>query len=451
MSHAAKVSKLQAALRESVGTVGLSFRGHSNTTRSKAYKKGRPLLDCSTLDQVLHIDVEKKQALVEPRVTMEKLVKATLSYGLMPKVVPEFKGITVGGAINGAAAESSSHRYGLFHDSCSRIEVLGGKGQLFNASPEENADLFYGLSGSYGSLGLLTAATLDLVPAMPSVHLEYTVMKPQDALKRLSEAKADFVDGICFSKESAVVIEGRLCDLPSTTSQKWYAQHVSEMRAHYEETMPLFDYLFRYDLGAFWMGAFLFRLPFLRRYITQGLFQRKAPQEWFSQDELDCFGAIRYPSWLPRTLARPFMHSQRLWSLLHKAERWVGDRLIIQDFCIPTHNAPAFLQGLDLFPIWLCPIRGTATPQLFAPHLGSDAINFGLYGAPKVAAPMEKIIAHLEEKTHPLGGRKVLYSRSYYTHERFWQIYPKAPYEALRQKTASQGVFHDITEKILSK
>jgi FAD/FMN-containing dehydrogenase len=41
---------------------------------------------------------------------MDKLVKATLKYGLVPPVVTEFPGITVGGAIQGAAAETSSFR-----------------------------------------------------------------------------------------------------------------------------------------------------------------------------------------------------------------------------------------------------------------------------------------------------------------------------------------------------
>lgn len=38
---------------------------------------------------------------MEPQVSMEALCEITLEYGLLPKVVPEFRKITVGGAING--------------------------------------------------------------------------------------------------------------------------------------------------------------------------------------------------------------------------------------------------------------------------------------------------------------------------------------------------------------
>jgi hypothetical protein len=44
---------------------------------------------------------EDKTVTVEPLVTMESLATHTLKYGYLPRVVPEFRKITVGGAING--------------------------------------------------------------------------------------------------------------------------------------------------------------------------------------------------------------------------------------------------------------------------------------------------------------------------------------------------------------
>ena len=43
------------------------------------------------------------EMLVEPRVTMEQLVRAAAAYNLRPPVVPEFRRITVGGSIAGIA------------------------------------------------------------------------------------------------------------------------------------------------------------------------------------------------------------------------------------------------------------------------------------------------------------------------------------------------------------
>jgi hypothetical protein len=225
--------------------------------------------------------------------------------------------------------------------------------------------------------------------------------------------------------------------------------------------MEVEDYLFRYDLGAFWMGAYLFRLPLLMRFIGQGilkLWSRK--QENFTPDQVAKFHKVSQPNLFWRTLARPLMSSQRLWNLQHKAEKWIQDRMIIQDFCIPENYAARFLkEALDdpgTFPMWLCPIKGTSQPQIFAPHLASSDnptkrfINIGIYGLPSYFAPLEEITRKLEHKTYGLGGRKVLYSRSYYTPEEFWRIYSKPAYDALREKMRAQGVWSEITDKVLS-
>jgi Delta24-sterol reductase len=461
--HAKRVSQLQEVIRHgSKGqkTLCLHYgKAHSNTTRSKSYKKGSLHLPCGALNHILSIDVAKKQIKVEPRVTMDRLVDATLPHGLLPLVIPEFKGITVGGAIMGGAAESTSHKWGIFHDSCTQLDILDGAGNLLSTSPAENADLFYALSGSYGSLGLLVSAQIKLLSVHNRVHLIYhTFEDPQEALHKMEGliGRCDFLDGVIFAKDHAVIVEGKMeggsVQAPSTS--KWYAHQLKEKSA--ETAIPLFDYLFRYDRGAFWMGAFLFSLPFLIRYIGQGLFTFWPSQGWFTEREIEMFKTLHFPRPLSSALTRPFMKSRRLWGLLHKAEKWVQDRLIIQDFCIPLPKATTFLAHVlkdpGTFPIWLCPLKGTATAQFLAPHQGHPFfINFGIYGSPSYSAPMQHIITKLEHKTHLLGGRKVLYSRSYYDAETFWQIYPKQRYEMLREKTYAKGVWREFTEKVLSE
>lgn len=459
--HRCLVEKLQRQIREAQTPLSLHYsKSNSNTTRSKAYKKGSLSLSCSELNHVLAVDIEQKKVTVEPRVTMEELVCATLPFGFIPSIVPEFKGITVGGAIMGAAAESTSHQKGIFHDSCAQVELLDGKGNLVSASPDKNSDLFYGISGSYGSLGVLVSAEIELVAAQPTVHLKYySFSEPQKALEKMGQliGNCQFLDGIIFSKKQAVVIEGDFTSAPPDTkiSSKWYAHRVKEI-GNQEEKIPLFDYLFRYDQGAFWMGSFLFSPSFLFRYLTEGLLNWRRRIQHFSSMEVERFKNLAFPKALQRFLISPLTHSQRLWALLHKAEKWVQDRLVIQDVCIPIAHSAQFLSTIlddpGLFPIWLCPIKGTQTPQLFAPHQGyPQFLNFGLYGSPSYSAPMSEIIQKLESKTDELKGRKVLYSRSYYTEEGFWQVYSQEGYEHLRKKTHATGVWRGLTEKVLSE
>jgi hypothetical protein len=474
-AHSKEVERLQEQIKRLSQGSPLCLHyasGHSNTTRTKAYNQKRPRLEVGALNRILKIDPEKRTALVEPRVTMEELVKATLVHGLCPPVVPEFKGITVGGAIMGGSAESASHKWGGFHDACKSYEIILGDGSVMKASPQENADVFYGIAGSYGSLGMVVSAEIELTPAEKFVHLQtHTFTNPIEAISHIQllshdPKPPDFLDGIVFGKDLAIVVEGRWAktrpDLPLFSTKpahsEWYFHHA---KTSLNEAMEVEDYLFRYDLGAFWMGAYLFRLPLLMRFIGQGilkLWSRK--QENFTPDQVAKFHKVSQPNLFWRTLARPLMSSQRLWNLQHKAEKWIQDRMIIQDFCIPENYAARFLkEALDdpgTFPMWLCPIKGTSQPQIFAPHLASSDnptkrfINIGIYGLPSYFAPLEEITRKLEHKTYGLGGRKVLYSRSYYTPEEFWRIYSKPAYDALREKMRAQGVWSEITDKVLS-
>ncbi|NED59706.1 FAD-binding oxidoreductase, partial [Streptomyces sp. SID10244] len=66
---------------------------------------------------------------------------ATLPYGLAPKVVPQLKTITLGGAVTGLGIESTSFRNGLPHESVLEIDVLTGDGEIITATPtNEHAD-----------------------------------------------------------------------------------------------------------------------------------------------------------------------------------------------------------------------------------------------------------------------------------------------------------------------
>ena len=298
--HEIKVSQIQQAIRNrqngNHAPLALHYgKGYSNTTRSKKYKRNCQELDFGSLNEILLIDPEKQTAIAEPRVSMEALVRAALAHRLIPAVVPEFRGITVGGAIMGSAGESSSHRWGCFNDACLSFEILCGNGDLIQASPHENREIYNAIGGSYGSIGALTSAEIQLVSADSLVYLQYHFFSnPFEAIEKIESllgrpGAPDFVDGIVFEKNRAVVIEGffhppsaPLPQIPLFSlahfQAPWFFQHVKELSKDlngksYWEKMGIEDYLFRYDLGAFWVGGYLFRLPFLWQFITQGLFK----------------------------------------------------------------------------------------------------------------------------------------------------------------------------------
>lgn len=429
------IKDLQKQIREGK-RIALKCAGYSNTTRSKSYNKRGSTLDLTRFNHI-KIDPQKRVAFAETRATMQQLVRTTLSHGLIPPVVPEFKGITVGGAIMGCAAESGSHKWGIFSDICFSYQLILGNGELISASPTENVDLFHAIPGSYGSLGLLISAEISLIPASTSIRLKW-----RQVSEPLFSSSADFVDGIVFSKNKIVMLEGMFTnDAPTATH--WYFEKAKEAG---EIVLPLFEYLFRYDPGAFWIGRYLLKLSFLFRFVTEGLL--KLP----SKHPLKEFHNLPTPSrfWLN------LMSSQRLWKLHHKAEKWIQNHIVIQDCCLPISHATAFIHEVmeypSVFPLWLCPIKNASTQQIFAPHaLTEPVLNVGIYGLPKHPASMEEITRYLEQKTCFYGGRKVLYSRSYYSVNEFWRIYDYDAYQKLRHKTSAEKIWPSINEKVLSE
>ncbi len=448
----------------------------SNTMRVATYKNPGRQLSLEKLDQVVWIDPQRRLAFVEPRVSMYQLAKAALEQGMMVPVIPEFKGITVGGAIMGAALESSSHRMGQFSDICVAYEVLLGDGTLLRATPTEHADLFYGLSGSYGSLGIIVGIELKIEPASPWVGVRYrhfdNVGKAIAMIQTLREAREGtaphFLEGIVFNRQHCVVIEGNYLSAPQSRPSAWHMSYpwegwfYSQARHNKdsEQKMHLLDYLFRHDKGAFWIGAYAQHAALLSRYLLEArLGCRTLTQKILGPLNFHQFGLPKDPGSLFRFCVGSWLSSHRLYAWLHAgAEHWVEKAFVVQDFYIPQENTAHFvenaLEKIGILPLWLCPISSTTTPQIFSPHYkpgGSPLINVGVYGIPQKGLDTPSSTALMEQLAKELGGKKMLYSHSYYTPSEFWQIYAESDYRRLRQKYRAENAFTSIEDKVLTQ
>jgi len=410
------------------------YHGSTNSTRAQKFEKDK-FVDVSRLNRVIEINTGENYCLVETNVPMDKLVEATLPHRLVPPVVMEFPGITVGGGIQGGAGESSSFRHGLFNETCLEYEIVLGNGEVIIASPTQNEDLFYGTACSYGSLGVITLVKLRLRPTKEFVRLAYHAVPSFYEAIHLTERKVDeavdFVDAVLFAKNRGVVMVGSFADkndLPISTfskaSDEWFYLHadaISKKYSLYEELIPTRDYLFRYDRGAFWMGTYGFRvlrMPFNR---------------------------------LTRFLFNPFLKTRELYQSLHAAD--FSQRYVIQDIGVPKNSAVKLLEYvadvLKVYPIWFVPLRVATKEKLAASLLKTDlVISVGVWGeANEEYSRFVKINRALEKEITDLGGRKWLYAHQYYTQEEFWNIYDQTPYNALRAKYFADTVFPDVYEK----
>ncbi|KAK5683696.1 hypothetical protein LTR17_027276 [Elasticomyces elasticus] len=422
------------------------FHGSTNSTRPI---RAGPVVDISRLSRVLCVDAAAGVVVVEPNVPMDKLVQATLAHGMIPPIVMEFPGITVGGGYAGSAGESSSFRHGYFDQTVESVEIVLASGEIVNASSCENTDLLNGAAGSLGTLGITTKLEVALVPAKTYVKLDYrpfcTVRETiQATLEATMKAENDYVDAILFSTAHGVVMTGRLVDdLPKGYSPQtfsgswdpWFYKHVQAKSITQATTdyIPIAEYLFRYDRAGFWVGADAFKYFCL------------TPHNRFIRWLLD-----------------DFMHTRMLFRALHASNMSFGH--MVQDLSLPYSTVESFIDWcanqLSIWPLWLCPLRTTQAPT-FHPQTSDAAgipqpmLNIGLWG--RASFDLSTFVEQnrvLEARLVQLGGRKVLYSHTYYTEEEFWALYDERWYNALRQKyvatslpTVYEKVRVDLTEK----
>ena len=468
--HERDVEEIRKQMDDPSGEFSLQNHPHpSNITRPDTYKLSSSLLNINRLNRVLAIDPANRKIVVEPRVTMEELAKAALKEGMMVPVIPEFKGITVGGAIMGGGMESASHRYGLFSDNCLSYEILLGDGTVIRATPEEHADLFYGIVGSYGSLGILLSIELKLIPAKPWVKLKYRKFNSifETVAYFQNKTPADFVEGLVFAPDHIMVIEGSFLEDEKSVKEslslrspwsEWFYPHAKKMSEGQEEKIRLLDYLFRHDRGAFWIGAYGTDWPSIPRYFLESRLKIPSLTKLLPSFKAENFKGLKDPGLFFRLFWGWAMTSHRLYSWLHtKSEDWVASHFIIQDFCIPAENVVSFVSkvfdNIGVFPLWLCPTPITKQPQILSPHFlprtsSSLIVNVGIYGISPTPFTPRKLVKQLENWAYEANGRKVLYSYSYYTPEEFWNIYSKADYDHLRLKYHAEKLM-SLDKKIL--
>jgi FAD binding domain len=95
----------------------------------------------------------------------QQLIDAAAPHGLAP-VCGSAPQIGVAGFLTGGGIGPMARSFGVGSDRVRAMEVVTGQGELLRATPTEHEDLFWGLRGGKGTLGIVTAIELDLIPVV---------------------------------------------------------------------------------------------------------------------------------------------------------------------------------------------------------------------------------------------------------------------------------------------
>jgi Delta24-sterol reductase len=438
--HKAAVARIQEQVK-SFHAQKKKFRiyhGSTSSTRPLSFQRDA-IVDTSDMDRLFPVDLETMTVKAEPKVPMDALAAHTLKHGVIPKIVMEFKGITVGGGYSGFSGESSMYRYGLFNNTISDIEIVLGDGTLETASRTHNKDLLEHAAGSLGTFGIVTLLTVELIPAKPFVHVDIQLVKDVPTAHQMFEnavkdESIHFIDGVYFSKDRIVVMFGRFLEAVPEKERvlkkmevHWFADTIDDILKKKPSPekpsaiyMNIVDYLFRYDHGAFWGG----KLAFQHFHVPQNAITRR--------------------------LADPFLDSRTCYHALHKSG--LANEYVVQDFGIPASTVTQFVafvnETLPELQVFLAPCKAPREIGLtdrFNPRVAEIAdqriFAVGVYGrGPRDPKAFYELNRKLELKSAELLGAKLLYARTYYTEEEFWTIYDKSIYEEMRKKYKAEGL-----------
>jgi FAD/FMN-containing dehydrogenase len=120
-------------------------------------------LDMRKMDRVLKLDLKQRRITVEAGITWRKIQETIDPHQLSLEIMQTYSNFTVGGSLSVNAHGRYIGRGPIVGSVASFVIVLAD-GSIVEASRTDNRAIFDGAIGGYGGLGVIVAATLQLVP-----------------------------------------------------------------------------------------------------------------------------------------------------------------------------------------------------------------------------------------------------------------------------------------------
>lgn len=169
-------------------TVGVFATGHGGTPVGS-----RSILVRTTALDTCEVDPEQRTARIGAGVRWQSVLDAAVPHGLAP-LCGSAPTVGVVGYLSGAGIGPLVRTVGSSADHIRSMTVVTGDGTLVTATADENPELFWGLRGGKGTLGIVTEAVIEM-PVIAEIYGGALYFDGADAV-RVLRAWRDWAAGL---------------------------------------------------------------------------------------------------------------------------------------------------------------------------------------------------------------------------------------------------------------
>jgi decaprenylphospho-beta-D-ribofuranose 2-oxidase len=152
------------ALAEAIagaGSRGVIARGLGRSYGDTAQNAGGLVLDMTARDRIHAVDAETGLIDLDAGVSLDRLMRVALPFGLWVPVLPGTRQVTIGGAIANDIHGKNHHTAGSFGDHVVSMDLMLASGEVRRLEPDgQESELFWATVGGIGLTGVILRATI---------------------------------------------------------------------------------------------------------------------------------------------------------------------------------------------------------------------------------------------------------------------------------------------------